>query len=150
MKTQHDPRHQSRIIAIQKLFEMHFQTEELNSDIPLEEIAEESEIEKYDKKLAIKLIKGVVGKVEEIDNIIAQYATERPLDQLSRTDYQILRLAVFEGFLGQITPPKVAIDEAIELAKEFGGEVSGKFINGVLGKLYENTFKKEEKENGSD
>lgn len=54
-----------------------------------------------------------------------------------KVDLQILRIAIFEGFIGKLTPPKVAIDEAIELAKEFGGQASDKFVNGVLGALYE-------------
>ncbi|HCC67750.1 TPA: transcription antitermination factor NusB, partial [Patescibacteria group bacterium] len=57
--------------------------------------------------------------------------------QMKLVDIQILRIAIFEGFIGKITPPKVAIDEAIELAKEFGEEVNGKFVNGVLGAIYE-------------
>lgn len=142
MKTQKDPRHQSRIIAIQKLFEKLFQTEELTSEISLAEIAGHSEIEKYNEELTVQLVKGVLENMEEIDETISKYATERPLAQLSKTDHQILRLAVFEGFVGQTTPPKVAIDEAIELAKEFGGEASGKFVNGVLGKLFEDSVKK--------
>jgi N utilization substance protein B len=52
-------------------------------------------------------------------------------------DLQILRMAIYEGFISKITPPKVAIDEAIEIAKEFGGETSSKFVNGVLGAIYE-------------
>jgi N utilization substance protein B len=59
-------------------------------------------------------------------------------------DLQILRISIFEGFLAKITPPKVAIDEAIEVARGFGGEVSSKFINGVLGAIYEESKNQEE------
>ena len=58
-------------------------------------------------------------------------------------DLQILRMAILEGFIDKITPPKVAIDEAIEIAKDFGGETSGKFVNGVLGAIYEEEKKHE-------
>jgi N utilization substance protein B len=59
-------------------------------------------------------------------------------------DLQILRIAIYEGFIDKKTPPKVAIDEAIELAKEFGEEVNGKFVNGVLGAIYENCKEEED------
>lgn len=142
MKTQNDPRHLSRIIVIQKLFERNYQSETVLSENSLSEIAKITEIEDFDEGLAKKLIGGVIDNIEALDTIISKYAPERPLNQLSKTDHQILRLAIFEGFVGQTIPPKVAIDEAIELAKEFGGESSGKFISGVLGKLYEKTIKK--------
>ncbi|MBU1119658.1 transcription antitermination factor NusB, partial [Patescibacteria group bacterium] len=58
-------------------------------------------------------------------------------------DLQIFRIAILEGFIGKITPPKVAIDEAIEIAKDFGGDSSGKFVNGVLGAIYEQAKKDE-------
>jgi N utilization substance protein B len=64
-------------------------------------------------------------------------------------DLQILRIAIYEGFVGTITPPKVAIDEAIEVAKDFGGEINSKFVNGVLGAIYEQQKKdnKDKEEN---
>ena len=68
-----------------------------------------------------------------------------PIEQMKSVDLQILRMAIFEGFVGEITPPKVAIDEAIEVAREFGGEISSKFVNGVLGAIYEEIKPKEEK-----
>ena len=59
------------------------------------------------------------------------------IKQMKLVDLQILRIAIYEGFIEEITPPKVSIDEAIEIAKDFGGESSGKFVNGVLGAIYE-------------
>ena len=82
---------------------------------------------------------GVIDNSAEIDSIITKYAPQWPLDQIKLVDLQILRIAIFEGFIGKITPPKVALDEAIEIAKEFGGETSSKFVNGVLGAIYEET-----------
>jgi len=78
-------------------------------------------------------------KLPELDVMISKYAPEWPLDQISPIDRNILRLGLFELLLySEQTPPKVVINEAVELAKEFGGEKSGKFINGVLGKVFEN------------
>lgn len=138
MKTYSDPRHQSRIMAIQKLYEVTFQKDFKASNLPLTEIASLSEeSNEYNEKLSTDIIKGVAGSLSDIDGMITKYATERPLDQISKTDLQILRIAIYEAFVGKTTPPKVAIDEAIELGREFGGESSGKFISGVLGRVFE-------------
>lgn len=134
MKTHFDPRHQARIVALQKLFEIAF-LDERAKESSFEKITELGEIAKYDRKLAEELIHGVLLNREKIDKKIGDLAKERPLEQIPRVDLQILRLALYEGFFGKITPPKVAIDEAIELAKDFGGSASSKFVNGVLGKL---------------
>jgi len=74
---------------------------------------------------------------EEIDQQIHEHAPQWALDQIKKVDLEILRVAIYEGFLGDVTPPKVAIDEAIELAKELSGDTSDKFVNGVLGAIYE-------------
>jgi len=112
--------------------------------IPLEELVSIDEIEEYDEALREKIINGVIEHKEEIDALITKYAPQWPIQQMKLVDLQILRIAIFEGFTEKITPPKVAIDEAIETAKEFGGESSGKFVNGVLGAIYE----EENKEKG--
>jgi N utilization substance protein B len=65
---------------------------------------------------------------------------------MKSVDLQILRIAIYEGFIEKITPPKVSIDEAIEVAKDFGGEISSKFVNGVLGAIYEETKKENKNE----
>lgn len=137
MKTKTDPRHQSRVIAVQRLFERLFQNEETASNWSKESILHTDEALKHNAKLVGKLVTGVSGNLKEIDQIIEKYAKERPIDQMSKIDHQILRVAVYEGFVGEITPPKVAIDEAVELGREFAGETSAKFINGVLGKILE-------------
>lgn len=84
------------------------------------------------------LINGIVGKSEELDGWIVKYAPEWPLEQITLTDRNVLRVGIYELLFGnrEEVPPKVAINEAIELAKNFGGESSGKFINGVLGAIY--------------
>lgn len=146
MKTRNDPRHLSRIVALQKLFIMHFEKEsykESIEDTPIEEIAETSELGEFDKKLADKIIKGVEKDLEKLDQKIEEYAPQWPIDQIQSVDLEILRIALWEGFVGEVTPPKVAIDEAIEVAKEFGGDSSSKFVNGVLGSIYEEVKKLE-------
>ncbi|HOT60945.1 MAG TPA: transcription antitermination factor NusB [Candidatus Dojkabacteria bacterium] len=140
MKRATDPRHLARVLALQELFSKDFNKDSINTDIiPLTELIELDEITEYDTKLYEKIKEGVLDNTTQIDSIITKYAPQWPLDQIKLVDLQILRIAIFEGFIGKITPPKVALDEAIEIAKEFGGETSSKFVNGVLGAIYEET-----------
>ena len=131
-------RHLARSISLQSLFEWDFYGQKNN----LEEIAERN-IEKFggnfdEKDLVNSLTKGVAQNIEKLDGLIKTSAPERPLDQLSAVDRNVLRLGLFELLYSnkKEVPPKVAINEAIELAKSFGGESSGKFINGVLGTVF--------------
>jgi N utilization substance protein B len=96
-----------------------------------------------------QLVTGVVQHLEEIDKIIEKAAPEWPIDQISIVDRNVLRLGLFELLFGdkEAVPPKVAINEAIELAKSFGGESSGKFINGVLGTVYKELNSKSQIQN---
>lgn len=139
MKDKIDPRHISRILALQHLFEESFQKSKLeDSEKTLfteDGLCDVNEIKTYDKKLYKQIIEAVTKSINEIDKIIQKYAPERPIDEISQVDLQILRIAIAEGFIDNFTPRKVAIDEAIELAKEFGGQASSKFVNGVLGTL---------------
>lgn len=82
------------------------------------------------------LINAVVDKKKDIDKYIEKYAPEWPIDQITTVDRNILRIGVFELVFSDEVPSKVAINEAIELAKSFGGQASGKFVNGVLGAIY--------------
>jgi N utilization substance protein B len=149
MKRSTDPRHLARILALQELFMKYFLTDSNTTEsIPLEELVSIDEIEEYDEALREKIINGVVEHREEIDALITKYAPQWPIQQMKLVDLQILRIAIFEGFTEKITPPKVAIDEAIETAKEFGGESSGKFVNGVLGAIYEEMKKQEGEDSG--
>ena len=140
-----DPRHAARILALQTLFEENFQVTKLldkkADEFNTKKLCEVNEIAKYDKEIYKKILKTVAESKEEIDKIVEEYAPERPLDEISQIDLQILRIAVAEGFIGKFTPVKVSIDEAIELAKEFGGSTSSKFVNGVLGSLLTKTQK---------
>ncbi len=89
-----------------------------------------------DQGFSEALIKGVMDHRDEIDAVIVKYAPEWPLEQITIVDRNVLRLGVFELKFSPDVPPKVAINEAIEVAKGFGGESSGKFVNGVLGAIY--------------
>ena len=94
------------------------------------------------------IISGVIKNLAEIDKQITKYATEWPLDQITIVDRNILRIGVYELLFDKDIPAKVAINEAIEIAKTFGGESSGKFVNGVLGAIYKDvaeSLKKTEK-----
>jgi N utilization substance protein B len=80
-------------------------------------------------------VDGVLGRLGEIDTMISALAPNWPIDQLASVDRNVLRVAIFEIISGVDTPPKVAVNEAVELAKTFGSESSPKFVNGVLGSV---------------
>lgn len=138
MKKATDPRHLSRELALQTLFSKDFNgSREGIIDFEVSDLSAIDEIEEYNKDLFNDIVNGVPERKEEIDQVITKFAPQWPISQMKLVDLQILRIAIYEGFLAKITPPKVAIDEAIEIAKEFGGDTSGKFVNGVLGAIYE-------------
>jgi len=91
-----------------------------------------------DKEFVKELVDGVVSHLKKINKVIETAAPEWPLDQITIVDRNVLRIGLYELLYSdkEEVPPKVAINEAIELAKSFGGESSGKFINGVLGTIY--------------
>lgn len=136
MKTEHDPRHQARMLVLQKLFAKDFMDLD-RQEIALDQLKELNEFETYDENLYEELMRGVLENIVEIDRYIVKYAPAWPIEQIKKVDLEILRIAIYEGFIAQLTPPKVAIDEAIELAKSFGGSTSDKFVNGVLGAIFE-------------
>ena len=100
-----------------------------------------------DQTFVWQLINGVVEHLPEIDKIIEKAAPEWPIEQITIVDRNVLRIGLYELLYGnkEEVPPKVAINEAIELAKSFGGESSGKFINGVLGTVFKEIETKETK-----
>lgn len=133
MKTRHDPRHVARQIALMTLFEWSFHSDSLD-EIRAHVLEATEQSEEVDESLVKELTEGVVERLDELDGLITTAAPEWPRDQIAKIDICILRLAAYE--LGQkTTPAKVVIDEAVELAKEFGGDTSSKFVNGVLGTL---------------
>lgn len=138
-----DPRHEARKTALQALFEWSFQSLDVEKILrrDLEEYSTSQDLEtsaKIDEKLALFLVNGVTNNLDEIDRIIEESAPEWPIEQIAKIDLEALRIAIFELHIAKSVPPKVAIDEAIELGKEFGGENSGKFVNGVLGTVVRN------------
>lgn len=142
-KVSSDPRHEARKVALQALFEWSFQSIEVEQIIErdLGEHDDQDEfqnITEVDRDLALFLVKGVTENLDDIDKIIEDSAPEWPIEQIAKIDLEVLRIAIFELHFAKSVPPKVAIDEAIELGKQFGGENSGKFINGVLGTVVRN------------
>ena len=127
-------RHLSRTVAMQSLYEWNFHPD---ADIMAITRRVAGPIEKdIDTEYLERVVKGTAAAVEEIDSLIKKAAPEWPLEQISVIDKSILRLAGYELLKDLDIPPKVAINEAVEIAKTFGGENSSKFINGVLGTLY--------------
>ena len=132
-------RHLARSVAMQSLYEWDFRgrkVEELPEivDRNIKEFASGLE----DTSFIQQLIDGVIKYTDQIDKIIEKAAPQWPLNQVAVVDRNVLRLGLYELLFGkrEEVPPKVAINEAIELAKSFGGESSGKFVNGVLGTVY--------------
>jgi transcription antitermination protein NusB len=132
-------RHLSRSIALQSLFEWDVRGRKKNTlkSITSHNIAEFAP-GMTGTDFIYDLVFGTEKYQEEIDGLIAEAAPDWPLDQITNVDRNVLRLGIYElKFAGaEDVPPKVAINEAIELAKTFGGISSGKFINGVLGTIY--------------
>lgn len=135
-------RHLSRSIAMQCLYEWDFNKASNGSVGNIDEIIAHNIKEfgpgvKNDDFVKI-LVNGILKERNSIDPIIEKCAPEWPIEQITIVDRNVLRLGIFELMFGNYedVPPKVAINEAIELAKAFGGESSGRFVNGVLGTVY--------------
>ena len=132
-------RHLARTIALQTLYQWDFKNRNIDND-KISQIIQHNLKEfapKFDDNGFIEnLIKGVTKNQIEIDGLITKYAPEWPLEQITMVDRNVLRIGIFEMKFDSEIPVKVAINEAIELAKTFGGESSGKFVNGVLGTIY--------------
>jgi len=135
-------RHLARTIAMQTLFLWDFKGKDIDVEKSLKENFKNFAPDFDDNGFALNLIKGVILNLEEIDRQIIKYATDWPLDQITTIDRNVLRIGVFELLFDKDIPEKVAINEAIEIAKNFGGEASGRFVNGVLGAIYNDLFKK--------
>lgn len=112
MKTAADPRHQRRIALMQKIFALSFQPDHQDAELT-----------------------GFTDSLPALDDHIQKAAPEWPLDKISRIDLAVLRLALFELMVQKTEPPKVIIDEAVEIAKSYGNPASPAFVNGVLGTI---------------
>lgn len=113
MKTAFDPRHKKRQDVVKMLFSYSF----------------------LDQNITIPKAQDIIKNITAIDKKIIDIAPEFPIDKINKVDLAVLRLAIYELLLEKKEPPKVVVDEAIELAKEFGGDSSPAFINGALGKI---------------
>ncbi len=136
-------RHLARSIAMQTLYQWDFSERSLPEkfeNMDLEEVISYNLSEfgpgLDDHEFSRELVHGVLDNVKDIDKIIVQYAPDWPLEQITNVDRNILRIGVYEMKMTETIPSRVAINEAIELAKSFGGESSGRFVNGVLGAIY--------------
>jgi transcription antitermination protein NusB len=132
-------RHLGRIVGMQTLYEFDFRNS-AGDDIKLHDVLDRNLAEFTDSIDDTNFVEDVVDGVQkhesEIDSIIGPAAPEWPVDQIAKIDKIILRIGVYELIIKRDVPPKVAINEAVELAKSFGGENSSKFVNGVLGTIY--------------
>ncbi|HNX10654.1 MAG TPA: transcription antitermination factor NusB [bacterium] len=132
-------RHLARTLAMQTLFAWDFNDRKVdNLDYIIAENFKNFAPNFDDGGFVKDTVHSVLEKVDEIDNYIRKYATEWPLEQITPVDRNVLRIGIYELLYSENIPPRVAINEAIEIAKAFGGESSGKFINGVLGAIYNN------------
>ena len=131
-------RHLSRSIVMQSLYEWDFSDKKKDLIKIVEKNVKDFGPGLEDTSFVWKLITGVVQKLSQIDKIIEKVAPEWPLSQINIIDRNVLRIGIYELLYvdKNEVPPKVAINEAIELAKNFGSENSGRFVNGVLGTIY--------------
>ncbi|MFZ1249942.1 MAG: transcription antitermination factor NusB [Candidatus Microsaccharimonas sp.] len=134
-------RHLGRIVALQTLYEYEFRAESGDESADIKEILGRN-LERYesaidDTEFVSVLVNGVLREQKDIDAKIQPIAPDWPVEQIARVDRNILRIGVFELLhQAKVVPPKVVINEAVELAKAFGSDNSSKFVNGVLGTAY--------------
>lgn len=126
-------RRKARSTALQALYEIDSVTRDI--DAVVERLLAGVKLSEENKEFTRELVHGVVKNRPEIDENIRKFAPAWPLEQLAIIDRNILRLAIFEILFDNKVPVKVAVSEAIELAKSYGSESSGKFVNGVLGSV---------------
>lgn len=144
-------RHLSRSVAMQSLYEWDFNRNIVSPDLKYLHLEDDDNFKKILKyniqefapgleedSFIVELVEGVIKNIEKIDSLIRKSAPEWPLNQITMVDRNVLRVGIYELLYGdkEQVPPKVAINESIELAKTFGGDSSGKFVNGVLGTIF--------------
>ncbi len=146
-------RHLGRIVALQSLYEYEFRRDSEDASLSIDEILDRN-LSRYaddieDTDFVKGLVTGVIENETELDGKLQPMAPEWPLTQVARIDRNVLRLGLYELLhSADKVPPKVAINEAVELAKAFGSDNSSKFVNGVLGTAYR-TLVGEESEHGA-
>lgn len=129
-------RHLARALALQSLYEWDFYGGAKDPRVMIERNLTDVAPEFDERDFAIQIVEGIVKNQAIIDASITKFAPDWPLPKITAVDRNVLRLGVYELLFNFEIPSKVAINEAIELAKTFGGESSGKFVNGVLGAVY--------------
>ena len=129
-------RHLARTIAWQTLYQWDFNDKQTDLEAVIKNDLAEFAPQFDDKGFIDNLVKGVTKNQKEIDSLITKFAPEWPLEQITMVDRNVLRIGIYELQYDADIPDKVAINEAIELAKTSGGESAGKFVNGVLGSIY--------------
>lgn len=140
-------RHLGRIVALQTLYEQDFRRDVNDPNFNLDEVLARN-IARYqevldDKNFITHIVEGTTRLQDALDAIIVPVAPEWPIDQIARMDRALLRMSVYELLYSNDAPPKVVINESVELAKAFGGDNSSKFVNGVLGTVLKNKEKGE-------
>ena len=129
MKTSKDPRHIGRVKVMQELFEWQFLDSEQRKNA--------RDNHQVEEKPLSAVSQSVIDNLAKIDSLITEAAPAWPIEKINKIDLAVLRLAVYELSFAKKAPEKVIVDEAVELAKEYGSETSSGFINGVLGTLIE-------------
>jgi N utilization substance protein B len=137
-------RHLARTIAMQSLYEWDFRGKPGSVEDIIDNNLKEFAPDFEEKGFVSDLVNRVIKDSEKIDAIIIQFAPDWPIEQITNVDRNILRIGAWELKMSEDIPSKVAINEAIELAKTFGGESSGRFVNGVLGAIYKDMVAKGE------
>ncbi len=133
MINRQDIRHNSRVLALSNLFcHMFAEEEEIYSTLLYKD---EVGSFNYDNDLYYKIFNGVINNQPEIDSYITAHAPEWPINNIPKIDLIILRIAIFELMIDKTQEKSIIIDEAVELAKEFGSDTSSKFVHGVLGSV---------------
>lgn len=147
-------RHLGRIVALQTLYEYEFRRQSEDAALDLSEVLARN-IERYnesidDKDFVKNLVDGVLERQEDLDAKLQPMAPGWPLDQIARIDRNVLRIGLYELlYKADSVPPKVVINEAVELAKAFGSDNSSKFINGVLGTAFRTLVEAEDQPNAT-
>ncbi len=146
-------RHLGRVVILQTLYEYELRQHSGDENADFSHVLEKN-MSRYqdiigDKQFVNDLAFGVFKAAEKLDQLLQPIAPEWPISQISYIDRNVLRMGTFELlFMGETVPPKVAINEAIELAKAFGSDSSRSFVNGVLGTVYKNLIEDNNKQDG--
>jgi len=128
-------RHQSRVVVMQSVYQWKYNVGSKIKDIALENIQTHPS-ENLEDNFIIKSITEIKKNIDKIEKTITIAAPDWPIDQIDQIDLAILVVGVYELLFREDIPPKVAIDEAVELGKEFGGDNTAPFVNGVLGTVF--------------